>query len=175
LADNEGYSTDEYDPSAHLKVVESVPGLTSWVPDWVTLTYDLSAYAGQDILVGFRLVTDWATHYGGWWIDDVYVDDTLISDGTDASIFMDITEVVPIDNSFTVTFVGIKDKAKGSEYKVHTMKLEDVGETGLFELNRVLTQADSAVMLVTFDAPEGFTGYADYTYDFTFTNAGPKK
>jgi hypothetical protein len=29
-------------------------------------------------------------------------------------------------------------------------------------------------MLVTFDAPEGFTRYADYTYDFTYTNAGPK-
>jgi hypothetical protein len=28
---------------------------------------------------------------------------------------------------------------------------------------------------VTFDAPEGFTGYAEYTYDFTYTNAGPKK
>jgi hypothetical protein len=30
-------------------------------------------------------------------------------------------------------------------------------------------------MLVTFDAPYDFSGYADYTYDFTFTNDGPKK
>jgi hypothetical protein len=30
-------------------------------------------------------------------------------------------------------------------------------------------------MLVCFDAPEGFTGYADYSYGFTFTNEGPKK
>ncbi len=55
------------------------------------------------------------------------------------------------------------------------MKLDDVTETGLFELNKVLSWSDKAVMLVTFDAPEGFTGYADYTYDFTYTNAGPKK
>jgi hypothetical protein len=30
-------------------------------------------------------------------------------------------------------------------------------------------------MIVTFDAPEGFTGYAAYTYEFTFINKGPTK
>ena len=175
LEDNEGYSTYDFDPSAHSTAVENLPGLTSWVPDWVTLSYDLSAYAGQDILVAFRLVTDWATHYGGWWIDAVYMDDVEIFDGSDASGFKDITEVLPVNNNFTVTFVGIKDKKNGNQYKVQTMKLDDVTETGLFELNKVLSWSDKAVMLVTFDAPEGFTGYADYTYDFTYTNAGPKK
>jgi hypothetical protein len=175
LEDNQGYSTYDYDPNAHPKVVANVPGLTSYVTDWVTLTYDLSAYADQDILVAFRLVTDWATYFGGWWIDNVYVDGNLISDGSDASIFKDITEIVPINNDFTVTFVGIKGKDKGAEYKVMSMKLNNVTETGLFELNKVLKWSDTAVMLVSFDAPEGFTGYADYTYDFTFTNSGPKK
>lgn len=177
LVDDQGYSTYDYDPSAHPTVVENVPGLTSWVPDWVTLSYDLSAYADQDILVAFRLVTDWATHYGGWWVDNVYVDDVLISDGTDASIFKDITEILPVNNDFTVTFVGYIYHGKGNqkiEYKVVSMKLDEVNETGWFELNKVLKNADEAVMLVTFDAPEGFTGYADYTYDFTYTNAHKK-
>lgn len=175
LEDNEGNSTYDHDSSAHPKVVENLPGLTSYTESIVTLSYDLSAYAGQDILVAFHLVTDWATYYGGWWIDNVYVDDELISNGTDASVFFDITEILPVNNNFTVTFVGIRDKAKGSDYKVLTMKLADVDETGLFELNKVLQWADNAVMLVTYDAPEGFEGYGDYTYDFTFTNAGPKK
>lgn len=175
LEDNEGYSTYDHDPSAISTAVDNLPGLTSYITDWVTLSYDLSAYAGQDILVAFRLVTDWATHYGGWWIDAVYMDGVELFDGSDASVFKDITEVVPINNNFTVTFVGIKDKKKGPDYKVLTMKLSDVTEEGLFELNKVLNWSDSAVMLVTFDAPEGFTGYADYSYDFTFTNAGPKK
>jgi len=174
LADNEGYSTYDHDPSAHPKVVENLPGLTSWVPDWVTLSYDLSAYAGQDILVGFRLVTDWNTHFGGWWIDAVYMDGVEIFDGSDASVFKDITEVAPTNNDFTVTFVGFRDGKKGTTYKVITMKLDEVTEEGLFELDSILNWADKAAMIVTFDAPEGFTGYADYTYDFTYTNAGPK-
>lgn len=178
LEDNEGYSVYDYDPNAHPKVIANLPGLTSYVdpwPTWVNLSYDLSAYAGQDILVAFRMVTDWGTHYGGWWIDNVYVDGTLISDGTDASVFKDITEVVPINNDFTVTFVGIKGKGNGTQYKVHTMKLDSVTEAGLFELRKVLSWSDQAVMMVTFDAPEGFTGYADYTYELTYQSKGPKK
>jgi hypothetical protein len=175
LEDNEGYSTYDHDPAAHPKVLENLPGLTSWVAAPVTLSYDLGAYAGQDILVAFHLVTDWATHYGGWWIDAVYMDGVEIYDGSDASVFKDITEVLPVNNDFTVTFVGVKEKKKGDQYKVHTMKLDEVTEEGLFELDKVLNWSDKAVMLVCFDAPDGFTGYADYTYDFTFTNAGPKK
>lgn len=175
LEDGQGYSTFDYDPNAHPKVIENLPGLTSYITAPVTLTYDLGAYAGQDILVAFRMVTDWGTHYGGWWIDNVYVDDNLISDGTDASVFMDITEILPINNDFTVTFVGIKGTGRGTQYKVLTMKLDDVTETGLYELNNILKWSEKAVMLVTFDAAEDVTFYADYSYDFTFTNKGPQK
>jgi len=164
------YTTYDYDPNAHPKVIENLPGLTGWSGDWMNISYDLSAYPGN-ILLAFRYVTDWGTLYEGWYVDNVYVDSTLISDGSDASVFMDITELFPINNDFTVTFVAWN----GKNFKVHTMKLSDVTEEGLFELDKVLNWSKKAVMIVTFDAPEGFTGYADYTYDFTFSNKGPKK
>ena len=175
------YTTSDYDPNAHPTVIANLPGLTGWScyyadePCWINLSYDLSAYAGQEILVAFRYVTDWGTLYEGWYVDNVYVDDTLISDGSDASVFKDITEIVPINNNFTVTFVGFREGKKGLSYKVLTMKLDDMSEEGMFELNSILNWADNAAMLVTFDAPEGFTGYADYSYDFTYMNSGPKK
>lgn len=168
------YTTDTHDPDAHPKVVENLPGLTGWSEEWITMSFDLSAYAGQEILVAFRYVTDWATAYDGWYIDDVYVDGMLISDGSNASVFMDITELLPINNDFIVTFVGFKHHGRGNIYRTHTMRLDDMTEEGLFELNSVLKHSDSAVMMVTFAAPEGFTGYADYTYEFTYSNAGPK-
>lgn len=174
------YTTYDYDPNAHPDIIANLPGLTGWScyyeadPCWINLSYDLTAYPG-DILLAFRYMTDWGTTYEGWYVDNVYVDETLISDGSDASVFIDITELFPINNDFTVTFVGIKGKSNGNQYKVHTMKLEDLSNTGMFELNKVLSWSDTAVMLVTFDAPEGFNGYADYTYDFTYTDAGPKK
>ncbi len=170
------YTISDYDPNAHPKVIENLPGLTgSTDGDWVPMSFDLSAYAGQNILVAFRYVTDWATTEAGWFIDNVAVDGTLISDGSDAGVFKDITEIVPINNDFTVTFVGIAGQGKGADYKVITMKLNETTESGWYELNNILKSSNAAVMLVTFDAPEGFTRYVDYSYDFTFTNAGPKK
>jgi hypothetical protein len=165
------YTTDVYDPDAHPDIIANLPGLTGWSGGWMNISYDLSAYAGQDILIAFRYMTDWGTTYEGWYIDNVYVDGTLISDGSDTSAFQDISELFPVENDFTVTFVGFKK----NNFKVFTVKLSDLDETGLFELNKVLKQSDEAVMIVTFDAPEGFLEYADYSYDFTFTNAGPKK
>ncbi len=169
------YTTDEYDPNAYPTVKANVPGLTGLQDEWMTMSFDLGAYAGQDILVAFRYVTDWATAYEGWYIDNVYVDDTLISDGSSTDVFHDLTHYVPIDNNFIVTFVGFKGKGQGNEYKVVTLKLSDVTEDGLFELNKVLKTSDKAAMLVTFAAPQGFRQYAEYTYEFGFKSNGKKK
>lgn len=170
------YTISDYDPNAHPKVIENLPGLTgSTDGQWITMSFDLSDYAGQDILVAFRYITDWATTENGWFIDNVYVDGTLISDGSDASVFKDITELFPIDQNFALTFIGIQDKVKGNPYKVLTLETNAMTEEGLLELNALLKDSSRAVMLVTFEAPEGFTGYAEYTYEFTYTSGGPNK
>ncbi|MEA2089957.1 MAG: immune inhibitor A [Thermoproteota archaeon] len=72
------YTTYDHDPSAHPDIVANLPGLTSWsgfiTPDgWVTMEFDLKAYEGQTVLVGFRYMTDWATLYEGWYISEASV------------------------------------------------------------------------------------------------------
>lgn len=160
------YTTGDYDPNAHPKVIANLPGLTSYVTDWVTMSFDLAAYEGQDILIAFRLVTDWATHYGGWYIDNVYVDDVLISDGSDVSNFKDITNYRPVNVDFSVTLVGYKMSQKGNQYKVLNMKLDDMTETGLYEAQSVLSWSNTAVLLVTYQAEPDNVDYAGYSYSF---------
>jgi immune inhibitor A len=170
------YTTTSHDPDAISTVVENLPGLTSFLTDWVTMSFDTSAYAGQDVLFAFRYVTDWGTTYAGWFVDNVYVDDVLVSDGSDASIFKDITEIVPIENDFNVTFVGFKDKRRGKvDYTVANMRLRDVTEDGIVPLRALMKNSDRVLMLVTFDASEGFTHYAEYSYEFVFKHHGPFK
>ncbi len=164
------YTVSDFDPNAHPKIIANLPGLTGEAEDWMTMSFDLSAYAGQDILVAFRYVTDWATTFDGWFIDNVFVDDTLISDGTDASVFKSITEILPIENDFTVTFVGFRDNWYGNPYKIMPVKLNDLTEEGKMELQAILNWADRAAVLITFDAPEGFTSYADYTLSMESTH-----
>jgi immune inhibitor A len=169
-------TTSVHDVNAHPTVIANLPGLTGTTSDaWVPMSFDLSAFAGQNILVGFRYVTDWATTEAGWFIDNVMVDGTLISDGSSTAPFKSLTEILPVQNHFTVTFVGMKGSGKGNQYKIARLKLDSVTQNSLFELDKVLRWSDKAVMLVTQDAPEGFTNYIDYSYEFTFTNAGPKK
>jgi len=72
-------TTYDHDPSAHPDIIANLPGLTGtspdW-PDWTTMTFDLSAYAGETVLIGFRYMTDWATLYEGWYIKSASVSGT---------------------------------------------------------------------------------------------------
>jgi hypothetical protein len=77
------YTTLDHDPNAHPDIIANLPGLTSWSgfidPDgWITMSFDLSAYAGQTVIVGFRYMTDWATTYEGWYISEAMVSGTPI-------------------------------------------------------------------------------------------------
>jgi hypothetical protein len=45
------------------------------------------------------------------------------------------------------------------------MRLDDVTEEGRISLRKVMGWSDSAVMIVTFDAPEDFNSYAGYSYE----------
>jgi immune inhibitor A len=66
-------TTSEHDPSAIEYVVDNLPGFTGYIDVWRQETFDLSAYAGQQIWLGFRYATDWATLGQGWWVDDIEV------------------------------------------------------------------------------------------------------
>lgn len=169
------YTTFEATPDAIETALENLPGLTGWSEDWIPMSFDLTAYEGQDILIAFRYVTDWFTYNDGWYVDNISVDGVLISDGTSTEDFILSPELQFANQNFTVTFVGFKGQGKGMQYKVHTMKLDDMTEQGLFELSKVLSWSDQAVMLVTFDAPEGFNSYANYEYELVYKTQGPKK
>jgi hypothetical protein len=176
------YTTSDHDPAAHPDIVANLPGLTSWscfvdpgpevpVDCWINLEYDLSAYAGEDILIAFRFMTDWGTYYEGWYVDNVMVDGTLISDGSSADDFMSYAEFMGIENQYTVTLVAER-KVKGkTEYAVEKILTGDY-MASFADFKQIFEDYHTVVMLVTFDADEGTTTYADYSYEFL--NGGGK-
>jgi immune inhibitor A len=62
-----------HDSAAISTVVDNLPGITVWSQDVVDITFDMSAYAGENVYLGFRYVTDWATFYEGWYLFNVIV------------------------------------------------------------------------------------------------------
>jgi immune inhibitor A len=157
------YTTADHDPDAHPTVVANLPGLTGWSEDWVTMSFDLSDYSG-DILLAFRYVTDWATFYGGWYIDNVYVDDTLISDGSSTDAFRGLNEVLGIANDYTVTFIGERIRKGKPEYEVKTV-MSGGYVSDWASIRQMFDNYRQLVMLVTYDAEQGVTSYADYTFE----------
>ncbi|MGH2808643.1 MAG: choice-of-anchor J domain-containing protein, partial [Actinomycetota bacterium] len=77
---------------------------------WVNESFDLGAYAGQTVHVAFRAVYDGGVEFPGWWIDDVAVGGTAVSDGTDILEWQTPTQVNPVEvEGFTVQLVSYDD------------------------------------------------------------------
>ena len=79
------YTTYDHDPSARPTIVANLPGFTDYsdpinmVPAWITMDFDLSAYAGKTVKIGFHYMTDDLTTYDGWWVKDAMVSGTALS------------------------------------------------------------------------------------------------
>jgi hypothetical protein len=69
------HTTSQADPSAITTVVANLPGFTGHSNGWVQESFDLSAYAGQEVLLRFLYITDWATVEGGFYVDDLLLAD----------------------------------------------------------------------------------------------------
>ena len=163
-------TTTEHDPQAMPWIVDELPGLTGYSgegdePAWVTETFDLSDYAGEDILLSFRHMTDPVFQEAGWWIDDITVGGTVISDGTDIGAWQSLTEVNPVDvHGFTVQLVSWD--AAGTVVNVGKLPLGN-GFDGTLEgaaLDAIIgTTAENVGIIVTYDEPtEEVFDYAPY-------------
>jgi hypothetical protein len=97
MVSNDGGET--YVPLANDNTTEGPlgPAFNGDAEDFAEQTFDLSEYAGQSVLVQFRYVSDGGVNDGGWYVDDVRVGGTLVSDGSDLSVFRSPTEVNPTE------------------------------------------------------------------------------
>ncbi len=98
-----------YTPLAGDRTVDGPlgPGLNGTTTGFEPHSFDLSAYAGQSVLLGFRYVTDSGVNEGGISIDDVTVGGTTLSDGSSITPFRSLTQVRPVRTAWTVRLVGI--------------------------------------------------------------------
>jgi len=124
-------------------------------------TYDLSAYAGQTVLLGFRYVSDGGVNEGGWLIDDITVGATTVSDGTSLAPFDSPTEIRPTAvNNWNVRLVGFSESSRIA------LQVEFNGRNQI-TLNRLqlalLSPFPKVVAIVAYDEPtEQVTQYASY-------------
>jgi hypothetical protein len=158
-------TTSEHDPGAIPAVVQKLPGFTGSSGGWTNQRFDLSRWAGKDVLVAFRMVTDPNTEGDGWWVDDVAVGGQLLSDGSSLEGWRSATQVNPIKvTAFTVQLIGYSTSGRGPAW-VAPLNL-DAGFNGTVRVPysyRAL-DADVVAAIVTYDEPtETITQYAPYS------------
>ncbi|MFN8539261.1 MAG: immune inhibitor A, partial [Thermomicrobiales bacterium] len=161
------------------RVTAILPGFTGQTPAWTRATFDLSDYAGQTIVLAFAYVTDPAAAgndgsaaNNGLWLDNIAIDDTILSDGSAASLaaFSDVTAFQPIATAYTVQIVGYG----ANTFTVMQLPLAD-GKNGALTPAQIAELAgyEYLVAIVTYDAPTGPDNagpgpdYAPYTLTVT--------
>lgn len=167
----------DHNPGAIASVVENLPGFSGDsalvagnVSGWNDETCSLSAYAGTNVLLAFRTINDPAaqgtdpTIPAGFWVDDVTVGSTLISDGTSTTGWQSATETKPTSvENFTVYMLSVDDRQGNQKVTVRRLPLtSDFSIRNNIE-NFVDRQAGFVAAIVIYDeSTESQPDYAPY-------------
>ena len=113
-------TTANHNPAANPVIAAEVPGYTgptedptnpatAGTPDApLAASCDLSAYAGQDIILSFRLMTDSFVQFDGWHIRNLAINGAAVDPTPgDLSDWDNHQFFVPVDLAFKLAFVGV--------------------------------------------------------------------
>jgi hypothetical protein len=138
------------------------PGLNGTTDGFEPHSFDLSAYAGQSVLLGFRYVSDGGVNEGGLKVDDVTIGGTQVSDGSSLAAFDSPTEVHPTEvHNWNLRLIGLDQK--------HAVALQvEIDGRSTVNLRRLLLAPfalfPTVVAVVAYDEPTEQVGqYAPYT------------
>ena len=165
---------------------DNVPGFTGDSAGWRPQSCSLAAYAGQTVLLSFRIFDDPASLGTdpaippGFWVDNVKVGASTLTDGSTTAGWRSFTQVRPVPVSgYVVTLISIRTRnesgdvseknrgtRRGAEITIKRLPL-----TADFQLKRkteidkyIDEDADFVAAVVTYDDPaETSTQYAPYT------------
>jgi hypothetical protein len=137
------------------------PGLHGTTNGFQPHTFDLSAYAGKTVLLGFRYVSDANINQGGLLIDDVTVGSTLVSDGASLAPFGSPTEIKPVKvHNWNLRLIGV-DRQRST-----AMQIEIDGRNSV-RLSRyqllLFSWFPTVIAVVAYDEPDDLVSqYAPY-------------
>jgi hypothetical protein len=138
------------------------PGLNGTTNGFEPHSFDLSAFAGQTVLLGFQYVSDGGVNEGGLKVDDVTVGGTLVSDGSSLDPFDSPTEIHPTPvNNWNVRVIGYDERNQiGLQAEFNGKNQVRLGTLQLL----VFALFPKVVVEVAYDEPtEQVQQYAPYT------------
>jgi len=149
-------TTNGYNGTLSTSYGNPLGGRQAWVSDlltWTRVEVNLGSFAGQDVLIRWRIGCDSSVSDVGWFIDDVQITSPLAPDP--APVVLSVTP--PAGSAYAPTPVSIE----GSDF-VDTPSVK-LGDTWLLSVTQVSSTTLDAVV------PAGMAGG---TYDLALYNGG---
>ncbi|WP_226037052.1 choice-of-anchor J domain-containing protein [Aquibacillus saliphilus] len=169
--ENENTRSDVVD-EGYPKIKENVPGFTGHFEDWQEESFDLSEYAGQEIHISFRYLTDWGTTESGWFVDNIEILEIGINyDGSSLVGLQSKAELLQEYVNYSVTFVN---ENKQGKYKVEHIDPFNITEEEALNLKN-LFKSGTNYMTTWYAAPEGSNQSIPFDYSVDLKEQGPKK
>lgn len=173
LANDNTIDQDEFPINSQAPdIYNNLPGFSRQDTAWCTEEFDLTPYAGQDILIAFRYMTDSAQNESGWFIDNVEIEEIGYSnDCNSLEGFSSIDEILDIKVEYAVTFINKKTINKKffdiTAYSVLNIDPFDITEQDTVNLN-LFFQKGTTYMIVWYAAPIGKKGTVDFEYEIIY-------
>ncbi|WP_077623513.1 immune inhibitor A domain-containing protein [Sediminibacillus massiliensis] len=156
----------------HPKIKENVPGFTGHYDDWQQETFDLTDYAGQEVYISFRYLTDWGHNDAGWFVDNIEVPEIGLSyDGTSLDGFQSKQELLEQYVNYSVTFVN---EDKHGKYKVEHIDPFNMTQTDELKLKNLFKKGTN-YMTTWYAAPSGDNSPVPFEYNVELKEKGKEK
>jgi len=142
------------------------PGFDGSSGGFVTERCNLHRYAGDRVILAFRYVTDGGVILPGFWVDDVVLDDQVISNGTTLRGWKSVTQIHPVDvKKWLVRLVAIDETS--NQVRIGTLTLDGNFDGSLSDADLdalIGTTGSTVAAIVTFfDRTEQILQTAPYT------------
>ncbi|MGX7594860.1 peptidase M6 [Planococcus plakortidis] len=144
-------------------IKENVPGFTGEKTNWSTETFDLAEYAGQDVLVSFRNLTDWGSNEAGWFVKNIELG-SFTADGTSTEPFQSLGQLKGEYVDFTTTFIQTK---KNGKQRVFNVDPYNVTEKEALDLQQVLREGNLK-MITSYAAAPDQKEAKEFTYEVLY-------
>ncbi len=152
------------------EIYNNLPGLTGYTEEWINMEFDLTPYAGQEVLISFRYMTDMAYNDTGWFVDNISIPEIdYYNECSSLEEFMNLDQLHEVYVDYAVTFINQKSLGIGknqSMYKVLNIDPFNVTEADVIMLKEFLS-GGANYMIIWYAAPDGTTGVVEYTYEIT--------
>lgn len=168
---NENTRSDVVD-EGYPKIKDNVPGFTGHYENWQQESFDLSDYAGENVLISFRYLTDWGTTNSGWFIDNIEIPEIGLSyDGSNLDAFKSKAELAGNFVNYAVTFIN---EDKHGKYQVFHVDPFNITEQDQLKLRNMFKKG-TTYMTTWYAAPEEINTAVDFSYEVHLQDKGPKK